>query len=77
MNITIDVDCVDVYKIGKLNNYKGLDKQIDWTDFLGKAVGILREAGKEFYVKEDLRRCAHTIELFGDETVADAHTVRW
>ena len=77
MRVTAEEGCVDVYKVGKLNNYKGLDKEIDWTDFLGKAVEILRGNGREFYVKEDLRRCAPTIELFGDETVADAHTVRW
>lgn len=68
---------IDTYKIGKLNNYKGLDRQIDWTRFLQRAVDLLRENGKDFYVKEDLRRCAPSIELFGDETVADAHTVRW
>jgi len=77
MDETAKAGIVDVYKVGKLNNYKGLDKQIDWTDFLGKAVEILRGHGKEFYVKEDLRRCAPSIELFGDETLADAHTVRW
>ena len=77
MRVTAEESCVDVYKVGKLNNYNGLDKQTDWTDFLGKAVEILRGHGREFYVKEDLRRCAPTIELFGDETVADAHTVMW
>ena len=76
MEITAEVGCVDVYKVGKLNNYKALDKQIDWTDFLGKAVEILRGHGREFYVKEDLRKAAPTIELFGDEVVADAHCAR-
>ena len=76
MSVTAEMGCVDVYKVGKLNNYKGLDKQIDWTDFLQRAVNILRDAGKEFYVKEDLRKCAPTVKLFGDEIVADAHCVR-
>ena len=76
MKVTAEEGCVDVYKIGKLNNYKGLDRQIDWTDFLVRAVEIMREHGKEFYVKEDLRRCAPTVQLYGDEIVADAHCVR-
>lgn len=76
MEITAEMGCIDVYKIGKLNNYKGLDRQIDWTDFLGQAVEIMRTHGKEFYVKEDLRRCAPTVRLYGDETIADAHCVR-
>lgn len=73
MSVTAEMGCVDVYKVGKLNNYKGLDKKIDWTDFLGKAVEILRGHDKEFYVKEDLRKCAPTVQLYGDETIADAH----
>lgn len=77
MEITIKNGSVDVYKIGKLNNYKGLDKQIDWTDFLQNAVNLMRAYGKDFYVKEDLRRCAPTVQLYGDETIADAHCVRW
>ncbi|HUS50082.1 MAG TPA: radical SAM protein, partial [Candidatus Paceibacterota bacterium] len=47
---------VDVYKIGKLNNFQGLDKNIDWVDFLEKSVEILRENKKPFYVKKDLRK---------------------
>lgn len=75
MSVTAEMGCVDVYKVGKLNNYRGLDKQIDWTEFLAKAVGILRSAGKEFYVKQDLREKAPTVQLHGDEMVADAHCV--
>lgn len=76
MEVTAEMGCIDVYKIGKLNNYKGIDRQIDWTDFLGKAVEVMRKHGKEFYVKEDLRRCAPTVQLHGDEMVADVHCVR-
>ena len=76
MSVTAEMGCIDVYKIGKLNSYRGLDRQIDWTDFLGKAVEVMREHGREFYVKEDLRRCAPTVQLYGDEMVADAHCVR-
>lgn len=77
MRLTAEAGCVDVYKVGKLNNYKGLDKEIDWTDFLERAVRILRLAGKDFYVKQDLRKNAPTVQLYAEESIADAHTVSW
>lgn len=61
----------NIYKIGKLNNYKGIDKYIDWTDFLNKSVEILRNSDKPFYIKQDLRKCAPTIKLFGNEVLPD------
>jgi len=69
------LEYVDVYKIGKINNYNDLDKQIDWTAFLEEAVSILREAGKQFYVKHDLREAAHSVRLYGNEVLADEHNV--
>lgn len=41
-------------KIGKINNYKGIDKDIDWRDFLYNAVSICRNTNLLFYVKNDL-----------------------
>lgn len=70
------LDFVDVYKVGKLNNYRGLDKKIDWTDFLEKSVEILRGARKSFYIKHDLRVSAPSVRLFGNEVLADEHNVR-
>lgn len=64
---------VDIYKVGKLNNYKGLDKTIDWTDFLTEVIGILRPAGKQFYIKHDLRLAAPSIRLYGNEVLPDEH----
>ena len=69
------LDFIDVYKIGKINNYKGIDKTINWTDFLEKCVNILRPAGKEFYIKHDLRRAAPSIRLYGNEVLSDEHNV--
>ena len=69
------LDCVDVYKIGKINNFRGLDKSIDWTDFLEKAVAILREAKKPFYIKHDLRIAAPSVKLYGNEVMPDEHNV--
>jgi len=70
------LDYVDVYKIGKINNYNGIDKTIDWTTFLSEAVEILRDAGKQFYVKHDLREAAHSVRLYGNEVLPDEHNVR-
>jgi DNA repair photolyase len=69
------IDFIDVYKVGKLNNYKGLDKTIDWTDFLIKALEILRPAGKSIYIKHDLRNAAPSVRLYGNEVLADEHNV--
>lgn len=71
----LGLDFIDVFKVGKLNNYKGLDKQIDWTSFLQSSVDLLRSNGKQFYIKHDLRKSADSVELFGNEAVADSHNV--
>lgn len=73
--IVNSLDFVDVYKIGKINNYKGIDQSIDWTKFLEEAIDILRSNDKAFYVKHDLRQAAPTIKLYGNECLADEHNV--
>lgn len=67
---------VDVYKVGKLNNYKGIDKTIDWTAFLKGSLEILRPAGKAIYIKHDLRQSAPSVRLYGNEVLPDEHCVR-
>lgn len=67
--------CVDVYKIGKINNYRGIDKTIDWESFLESAIEILRGAKKDFYVKQDLREKCPGIKLYGNEILPDEHNV--
>jgi DNA repair photolyase len=61
---------VDHYKIGKLNNYGGLAKKIDWVDFLTDVTTIMRGI-KPFYIKKDLRECAPSVELLEEEIQAD------
>ena len=65
------LDYVDIYKVGKLNNYKGLDKAINWKQFLDKTVQILRNANKPFYIKKDLREAVLQIKLYGNEVLPD------
>jgi len=62
---------VDIYKIGKINNYKGIDKNIDWNKFLKSAVQILRDNKKSFYVKRDLRVAAGNVKLYDNEMSMD------
>ena len=69
------LDFIDVYKVGKLNNYKGLDKLIDWTDFLEKTVELLRSNKKSLYIKHDLRLTAPSVKLYGNEVLSDEHNV--
>jgi len=68
---------VDLYKIGKLNNYKGIDKGMDWNSFLRQAVCIVRENSKNMYVKQDLRKFAEGFKLYGNETNMDEFCLRW
>ena len=65
------LDYVDIYKIGKVNNYNGLDKDIDWSDFLSQVVFILRNYKKPFYIKNDLRKAAPEVKLYGNEVLQD------
>ena len=71
------LDYVDVYKIGKLNNYNGLDKAVNWSRFLNDAVILLRESDKPFYVKKDLRQAANDIKLYGNEVLQDEFNLKW
>jgi len=70
------LDYVDEYKIGKINNYAGLDKAIDWPPFLKEAVRTLREAGRPFYVKRDLRERCPDMQLNAEEQDQDRLLVR-
>lgn len=74
LQLLIDVvSFIDHVKIGKINNYKGLDKQIDWTKFIFDAVRILRESNMNdrFYVKKDLLSHNVGVYLSGNETNED------
>lgn len=62
---------VDIYKIGKLNNYQGLDKNMDWNYFLKEALNILRTNNKKIYIKYDLRIAASKNKLYGNEILMD------
>lgn len=66
---------VDIYKIGKINNYNGIDKKINWNDFLQKVVNILREEKKPFYIKYDLRQSAREVKLYGNECLMDEFSI--
>jgi len=73
---TIRDDSVVHYKIGKLNNFKGLDKGKDWQGYLQEALAMLRAANKQIYVKKCLREVAPGIELFEDEVDHERYVVR-
>jgi len=58
-------------RIGKLNNYKGIDKNIDWAKFIFDAVRICRDANTHFYIKKDLLTFNNGVYLSGDEVNED------
>jgi DNA repair photolyase len=67
------VNFIDHVKIGKINNYKGIDKQIDWAKFIFDSVRILRESNMNgrFYIKKDLLIHNTGVYLSGNETNED------
>lgn len=46
---------VDLYKVGKLNYHKAA-KDINWKEFREKAIALLEKHGKEYYIKDDLKK---------------------
>ncbi len=74
--LDMTLDYVDEYKIGKINNYAGLDKAIKWPAFLKAAVRTLREAGRPFYVKRDLRERCPDMQLSAEEQDQDRLLVK-
>jgi DNA repair photolyase len=64
---------IDHVKIGKINNYKGIDKTIDWSKFIVDSVSLLRENkyDDKFYIKKDLLAFNKGVYLSLNETNED------
>jgi hypothetical protein len=73
---TLADNSVDHYKVGKVNNYKGMDKGVDWTTYLKTVLTLLRTAKKQIYVKSGIRALVGGIEYFPDETDPDFYAVK-
>lgn len=54
---------IELYKVGKLNNYKNMDKNINWSAFLSNTVKMLRQNNVKFYIKNELRYFAKDVIL--------------
>jgi DNA repair photolyase len=46
---------VDLYKVGKVSRFKP-DKEIDWDKFAYEIVNRLEKYGKDYYIKDDLKK---------------------
>jgi len=73
---TLRDDSVVHYKIGKLNNYRSMDKGHDWQNYLCRVLEMLRPTNKQIYVKKCLRDVAPDVELFEDEIDPERYVVR-
>ncbi len=73
---TLELDCVDHYKIGKINNFGSSDKWQDWAKYLEDCVTLLRPTCKQVYYKFCLRKLAPRIELTDAEKNPDEYAVR-
>lgn len=47
---------VDEFKVGKLNHFPEIERKIDWNKFHRDVVGLLRDLGKDYYIKKDLAK---------------------
>lgn len=73
---TLELNCVDHYKIGKINNYKSEDKWQDWAKYLQDCLNLLRPAKKQVYYKFCLRNLAPHIQLTEAEKNPDEYVVK-
>jgi len=73
---TLETDCVDHYKIGKINNYKNEDKWQDWAKYLQDCLNLLRPTNKQVYYKFCLRTLAPNIVLTDAEKNPDEYIVK-
>ena len=73
---TLADNSVDHYKVGKVNNYKGMDKGVDWTAYLQEVLSLLRAHKKQIYVKSGIRALVKGIEYLPEETDPDFYVVR-
>lgn len=64
-------DFIDEVKVGKINNYKNLDKNIDWNSFIRDVVSICRNKEVPFYIKKDLLIFNEDTKLNTNETDQD------
>jgi DNA repair photolyase len=72
---SLNMDCIDLYKLGKLNGMPSIEKSIEWDEYLKQALDLIRPFGKAIYVKEDLAYAARDIELTAEERDFDYHCV--
>jgi DNA repair photolyase len=62
---------VDAVKIGKINDYNGIDKRINWAEFIKNSVEICRDNKLPFYIKKDLAMFNKGVPLYPCETDKD------
>lgn len=53
--IRITSDCVDLFKVGKINHHP-ISKTVDWRKFAYDAIDLLEKNGKDYYIKDDLKK---------------------
>jgi len=64
-------DYVDHVKVGKLNNFPEIEKNINWSKFLYDIVYILRKENMKFYIKNDLIKYNKGLYFSGNELDKD------
>lgn len=73
---TLEMNCVDSYKIGKTDNSHWLTEPVDWDTYLRECLSLIRPADKGLYIKNNLRTAAPNVEVYPEEMNADLHGVK-
>lgn len=47
---------VDLYKVGKVNNFNGHGKDVDWKQFTIDIIKKLKSLSKEYFIKDSLKK---------------------
>lgn len=68
---------VDEVKIGKVNHMPEVEKAINWSNFLMKALQIFGTDGPDVYVKRDLRDAAPGVVLSQAQQDPNATNLTW
>lgn len=62
---------LDYVKVGKLNHFPKIEKNIDWSDFLTKVIKHCELSNLNYYIKNDLAEAAPQVKVKEAARIAD------
>jgi DNA repair photolyase len=75
MEVALEHNAIDLYKVGKLNHLPNIEATINWTEFLEGVIERLRGRAS-FYIKNSLREAAPSVKLYPEEINSDIFALK-